>query len=199
MPITRRRCIFPLALDQKKPPSGREAVGPRTPKGLHPTPPAATPCTITISFEDVNWIRRHQIQRGKTRTRRSRRTASAGKEMLRRGTPGSFTAEGDEHHLQTQHRPRHHLHDDAGWVPTTTYAIYTPGSGDSPPSRRRSGRWRAGNHADRRRRGGSRRGSQKSPLSYCAGGGTGPRSVWFLRAHKLQTFWLVYKSTHHTP
>ena len=40
--MTRRRRIFLETLEQKKPPSGREVVDPRTPKSLHPTPTATT-------------------------------------------------------------------------------------------------------------------------------------------------------------
>jgi hypothetical protein len=53
--------------------------------------------------------------------------------------------------------------------------MYTPGSGDSPPSRRRSGRRRRGIDRISRRRGGSRGEFQKSSICTVAGDRVQPR------------------------
>jgi hypothetical protein len=50
----------------------------------------------------------------------------------------------DDLHPQKLLRRRHPLQNAAGKHPATTYTMYTPGSTDSPPSRRRSGCRRRG-------------------------------------------------------
>jgi hypothetical protein len=79
----------------------------------------------------------------------------------------------------------HRLLRAAGSPPTRTYAIYTPGSGDTPTSRRRSGRRRRRIDRITRRRGGSRGFAQKIANRTLAGVGDGPRSVFFIKR-----FWI---------
>ena len=57
--MTRRRRIFPEALDRKKPPDGREVVETRTPKSLHRPPPAATLASSPSAPKSSTQIRRH--------------------------------------------------------------------------------------------------------------------------------------------
>jgi hypothetical protein len=58
---------------------------------------------------------------------------------------------------------------------THAHLIYTPGSVDSPPSRRQGGRRRARNPTNRRRLTGAHGNAQKSPSLYCRWGkGVGP-------------------------
>ena len=116
VPMARRRCIFPQALEQKMTPCGRKVVGPRTPESLHPTPPAASPSFFFISgFINTTWIRHTEIQRGTRRTRRSSRTASAqGSQPLDAGAPENAVIGGGSSQHQNAHHRRHRLQDTAG-------------------------------------------------------------------------------------
>jgi hypothetical protein len=58
--------------------------------------------------------------------------------------------------------------------------MYTLGSGDSPTSRRRSGRRRRGIARIAQRRGGSRRSFRNRLANTVAGDRDGPSSVWCL-------------------
>ena len=57
--MTRRRRIFPEALERKKPPDGREVVETRTPKSLHRPPSAAPLASSPTAPKSLTQIRRH--------------------------------------------------------------------------------------------------------------------------------------------
>jgi hypothetical protein len=124
VPMARRCCISPQALDQEMSPCRWEVFGPRAPGSLHP-PPSIPPASFTTSgFKDVDWIRRTKIQKGNRHNRRPQGTVSAGKEAPRRGTPPSSNAEEGKHHLHTYHRPRCPPQSAAGRKLHNPYTIY---------------------------------------------------------------------------
>ncbi len=70
VPMTRRCCISPLALDREISPCSREVFGPRAPGSLHPPPPVPSASFTTSGFKVVDRIRRrlptvpdHEVQR----------------------------------------------------------------------------------------------------------------------------------------
>jgi hypothetical protein len=91
-----------------------------------------------------NRILHHGLRQGETRpaTPTSHRREGDGRSAteLHRSTK----SRGGERRPQKSLRPCHRLLSAAGRQPTTTYAIYTPRSVESPTSRRRSGRRRRG-------------------------------------------------------
>ena len=125
VPMARRCCISPQALDREISPCRREVFGPRAPGSLHPPPPVPSASFTTSGFKVVDRIHRTQIRKGNRRIRRPHVTASAGKEAPRRGTPPSSDAEEGKHHLHRYHRPRRPPQSAAGRKLHSSYTIYT--------------------------------------------------------------------------